>query len=212
MKARVVLLLLFAVGLALAPLPSWAQLSWANGPSNGNVDAWAVDAGSVVSDSFTLTGSGATITGANFAMWLLPGDSVSSAELSITSEENGGVTYFDQMLSFTQGSCTMNAHGFNVCDELALFNGPSLNVGTYWFNLQSAATPSGDPVYWDENSGPDLASQNMVGSIPSESYTVVGECQGCTGTTGTVPEPTNLMLFGSGILLLAGLLRYRLTW
>ena len=24
---------------------------------------------------------------------------------------------------------------------------------TYWFNVFNAAVPSGDPVYWDENSG-----------------------------------------------------------
>ena len=82
---------------------------------------------------------------------------------------------------------------------------------TYWLNLQNAVVPSGDPVYWDENSGtgcqsngcPSSASESAVGTIPSEAFTI-------NGGSGTVPEPSSIMLFGSGILGLAGLLRRKL--
>jgi hypothetical protein len=88
-------------------------------------------------------------------------------------------------------------------------------VGTYWVNLQNASVPSGDPVYWDENSGPSQASENSVGSIPSEAFTLFGTSDTTTSTTtsttGTsVPEPSSIMLFGSGILALAGVLRRKL--
>ena len=56
----------------------------------------------------------------------------------------------------------------------------------------------GDPVYWDENSGPSIASNNEVGTVPSESFTVLGSAG--TSTTGTTPEPGSILLFGSGIL------------
>ena len=58
-----------------------------------------------------------------------------------------------------------------------VFNGPTLNSGTYWVNLQNASVPSGDPVFWDENSGPSMASTNEVGTIPSESFTILGQQQ-----------------------------------
>jgi hypothetical protein len=76
----------------------------------------------------------------------------------------------------------------------------------YWLNLANASVASGDPVYWDENSGPASASESALGTIPSEAYTVN------TGSSGggTTPEPSSIMLFGSGILGLAGVLRRKL--
>ncbi|HUK73897.1 MAG TPA: PEP-CTERM sorting domain-containing protein, partial [Candidatus Bathyarchaeia archaeon] len=70
-----------------------------------------------------------------------------------------------------------------------------------------------DPIYWDENSGPSSASENSVGTIPSEAFTVLGGTSSSTtttSTTGTVPEPSSILLFGSGILGLAGVLRRKL--
>jgi uncharacterized repeat protein (TIGR03803 family) len=159
-----------------------------NGPINGNVDAWTMNFGFITSDSFNIASNQSQITGMNFGAWLFPGDTVSSVEVSITALENGGTSYFDQTVNFTQGSCTVNQLGFNVCTETGSFNGPTLNAGTYWVNLQNASVPSGDPVYWDENSGvgcqgqgcPSSASENTVGSIPSESFTILGN-----GTTTT---------------------------
>jgi hypothetical protein len=120
--------------------------------------------------------------------------------------------YFDQTVNFTQGACAANQYGFDVCQENTTFNGPTLNSGTYWLNLQNASVPSGDPVYWDENAGPSMASNSAVGSIPSESFTLLGFASSTTSTTTTtsVPEPSSIMLFGSGILGLTSLLRRKL--
>jgi len=62
----------------------------------------------------------------------------------------------------------------------------STNSGTSYLNLQNAVVGSGDPVYWDENSGigchsqgcPSQAYQNSVGTIPSEAFDVVGNNPG----------------------------------
>jgi uncharacterized repeat protein (TIGR03803 family) len=144
-----------------------------NGPTNGNTDAWTINFGYIVSDSFNMP-SGDIVTGMSFAAWLNPGDTVTSVEVSITSSENGGTSYFDQTVNFTQGTCTYNDYGYNVCNETTSFNGPTLNAGTYWVNLQNATVPSGDPAYWDENSGPSSASDSQIGTIPSESFTILG--------------------------------------
>ena len=124
-----------------------------------------------------------------------------STELAITSAENGGLSYFDGTVSFSQSNCFINGFGYNVCLETATFNGPALFAGTYWVNLQNATVPSGDPVYWDENSGkgcggsdgkgancPSLASQNSVGTIPSEAFTIEG-----TGAGGDDFEPKGVV-------------------
>ncbi len=154
-----------------------------NGPINGNTDAWTINFGFIVSDTFTVVNDYTPITGMTFGAWLFPGDTLTSAELSITSSPNGGTSYFDQTVNFTQGSCsTFNDYGYYVCSENTTFNGPTLNAGTYWVNLQNASVPSGDPIYWDENSGvgcdspgcPSEAYENSAGTIPSESFTILG--------------------------------------
>jgi len=215
MKLRFASLSPLALGLMLAAVPAAAQVVYSNGPISGNGDAWTINFGFVVSDTFNVAASDTTITGLDFGAHLFPGDVLTSAELSITSGENGGTSYFDQTVNFTQSNCHVNEYGFNVCLESSTFAGPTLNSGTYWLNLQNASDPSGDPVYWDENSGPSSASESSVGTIPSEAFTLLGSEQSSTSTsstttTGTVPEPGSIMLFGSGILGLAGMLRRRL--
>jgi hypothetical protein len=208
---RIATLLVLCLALAGTAM---AQTLYSNGPINGNTDAWTINFGFIVSDTFNVYSNNTPLTGASFGMWLYSGDTLTSAEMSITSGENSGTTYFDQTVYFDQGSCTANQYGYNVCQENTTFNGPTLNAGTYWLNLQNASVPNGDPVFWDENSGPSQASENSVGSIPSEAFTVLaGESQTTTTTTTTttsVPEPSSIMLLGSGILALAGLVQRKL--
>ena len=152
-----------------------------NGPINGTTDAWTINFGYITSDSFTVTqGNGTPITGMSFGAWLVEGDTLESAQLSITSGENGGTSYFNQTLNFTQSACSANQYSYNVCTETSSSFNVSLNNGTYWVNLQNATTADGEPIYWDENSGvgctspgcPSSASQSSVGTIPSESFTI----------------------------------------
>ncbi len=211
MKLRIISLSLLA--LCLAAVPAMAQTLYSNGPINGTTDAWTINSGFVVSDTFTTTAN-SYVSGLSFGAWLFPGDVLQTVEVSISSAEFGGTSYFDQVVSFTQSGCSNNQYGFNVCTESGNF-GVSLTAGgTYWLNLSNAVVNDGDPVYWDENSGPSSASENSVGTIPSEAFTVLGSetistttttCGGCA-----TPEPNSIMLFGSGILGLAGRLRRKL--
>jgi hypothetical protein len=211
MKTHVLLLAILVVGLAV---PSMAQTDvYDNGPTNGTVDAWTINFGFVVSDTFTLSSHIFSLDGLSFSAWLFPGDILQSAEVSITSSEFGGTTFFDGTVNFTQSNCVYNQFGFDVCNEAGSFSTNPLNAGTYWLNLQNAVVTSGNPVYWDENNGPSFASENSIGTIPSESFTVLGG--GCIGCGCTLhpdpdcgppesPEPSGLLLFSSGALALFG--------
>jgi len=214
MKLRIASLSLLALCLMLAAVPAMAQgnVIYDNGPTTGNAGAWALDGYPtvpVVSDTFNVTTNGTFIDGFNFLAWVNPGYDLTSAELSITSQENGGTVYLDQTFSFFMGGCSLNNFGYDVCTMSTGFGGPVLNAGTYWVNLTNGETQHGWTLYWDENSGPSSASQNEVGTIPSESFTVFGVGGSSTGG-GTVPEPGSIMLFGSGLLGLAGMLRRKL--
>ena len=201
--------------LVLSVAPAAAQVVYEDGPINGNVDAWTINFGYFVGDTFTVSAGTSTITGFSFGAWLYPGDILETAELQLESNPMGNI-YFDQSVSFTASGCQLNQYGYDVCTETASFAGPTLQNGSYWAILQNAVVNDGDPVYWDENSGigchsPGCPSQTLVpeGSIPAESFTVLGTASS-TSTTTSVPEPSSLMLFASGILGLGALVRRKL--
>jgi len=220
MKLRSAWLTLLVLGLTLVAVPAMAQVLYNNGPVNGTTDAWTINFGFVVSDTFPISSDSTTITGAEFAMWLVEGDTLESAQLSITSGENGGTSYFNQTVSFTQSGCSANQYEYDVCNESTVFEA-TLNTGTYWLNLQNGSVPSGDPVYWDQNFGgptnhawpQPLASENSVGTIPSESFTLMGfsSFPGKNGSPqSSTPEPSSILVLGSGILGVAAAWRLKI--
>jgi PEP-CTERM motif len=221
MKLHIVLMTILC--LALAGMPAWAQWSYDNGPINGNTSAWTINSGYIVSDTFY---AGGTTSSFAFDVWQYVGDTLKSVDWSITTGENGGTTIGSGTASTSGGpggTLTEQYVSFNQQEyDIDLVTVTGLNVATasgsiYWLNLQNAVVPSGDPVYWDENSGtgcggsgggancPSFASENQLGTIPSEAFTVTGSNGG-----GTTPEPSSIMLFGSGVLGLAGVLRRKL--
>jgi PEP-CTERM motif len=207
MKPLAVVILLAVCVVA----PGYAQtIIYNDGPINGTTDAWTINSGFFVSDSFTVSTGPTGINELTFGAWLFPGDILESVQVSMTSQIDGGTTYFSQVLAFTQSGCSANQYGFNVCTETGFFNGPTLNNGSYWLNLQNAVVNSGDPVYWDENSGvgctsPGCPSQGFdnSGSLPGESFTLYNN-------SGTVPEPGSLLLFGCGAVAAIASIRRKL--
>ena len=214
MKVRALPPIVFAVScLALLAAPStFAQVVYDNGPANGNVSSWEINGAPSITDSFTISGGPKTVGGLSFEAWLSPDDTLESAEVIFSSIPFGGQIYYDQQISFTQSNCQMNGHGFQVCLETGMLTGtlPVLNDGTYWLTIDEAVSNHQDEaVYWDENSGvgcssPGCPSQAFLGAgtIPSEAFTLVG-----APGSGTVPEPSSLLLFGSGLASLVGISR-----
>ncbi len=207
--------LLALICLTLAALPASANL-WDNGPINGTNNAWYIDFGYTVSDSFTLIAASNTVTSFSFGAWVSTGSILSSVDWSITDQ---GVVLASGTAS---GSSLQNQYqftngGYDIYKSTASgFNIP-LGPGVYYLNLSNALTPQGDPVAWDENDGVgcggsdgnglnciSTAYQSGTGVIPSESFTIQG-----SGSGGSTPEPSSLALFGSGVLGLGGLLRRR---
>ena len=174
--------------LALAVLPASAQVLYENGPINGDKDAWPFSAPYIVSDTFTLR-SNSTVGGFDLAIWEYPGDKVLSVGWSISSSANGGTFYGSGTVSGNNLSDTFlstNSYGFDIDEITATGLSVGLIGGTYWLNLGNATNSTGDPVYWDENSGagssregcPSLAQEALIGTIPSETFAITGLAAG----------------------------------
>jgi hypothetical protein len=222
LKLFIASLSLLALCLAIAS-PAIAQGDvYDNGPVNGQVDAWTINFGFAVSDTVhccMVEGNGpqANITDISFWAWLEPGDTATSVEVSLGSTGYFSNDLFDGIVSLTQSGCFTNNFGLDVCQETGNFSGPTLSNGNYFLTLSNAVTAEGEPLYWDENSGvgctspgcPSSAQENTLGTIPSEAFTLSGGTTSTTSETST-PEPSSIMLFGSGLLGLAGVLRHKI--
>jgi hypothetical protein len=204
--------------LLLASVPALADVLYENGPINGQTDAWTINFGFELADSFTISTGESTVNGVAFGAWLFPGDVLESVQVTLSTESLGqGTIFFDGRVNFTASNCFLNNYSFEVCTETGSFNPTTMGDGTYWLTLKNALVNNGDPVYWDENSGvgchsPGCPSEADNGSIaspdtlPSEAFSVLGTTNG----TSTVPEPGSLLLFGGAFTALVGTLRRKL--
>ena len=166
MKLRIASLAILC--LALAAIPAWAQWSYDNGPINGTTDAWTINFGYIVSDTFVAGGS--TVTGFSFGVWEFPGDVLSSVDWSITSGENGGTVFGSGTASGSEPDRQVHLHQpVWLRHRHDHGDGPErdrdVSGTTYWLNLQNAAVPSGDPVFWDENSGAGCGGRLPVAGL-----------------------------------------------
>ena len=72
----------------LAPISALGDIRsgyYDNGPINGTTDAWTINFGYVVSDTFTGVGY---VDLLQFGVWEFPGDTLASVDWSITDSEN----------------------------------------------------------------------------------------------------------------------------
>ncbi len=163
MKMRIVLLSLMALCLILAAVPAMAQYNcpancYDNGPVNGQVDAWTINNGFAVSDSFHLANE-TEIQNISFWAWVEPGDTATSVEVAIGTTPFNNDLLDETGVGLTQSDCFTNNFGFDICHEsgnLTSFVQPG--AGNYWLTLENATTSEVGPLYWDENSGVDCTS------------------------------------------------------
>lgn len=182
-----------------------------NGPTSGNVIAAFIGQGQryVISDSFT--GDGTNITGFVFAAWVEGGSTPTTVDWSIGTspfrwDVGSGTADISASPIFCHASDSCGLDAFDVYNATVTgLNLPTNNGSTYWLTLTNANDIWGGRVAWDINSGPSQAFHSVVGgSFPSESFTI-------NGGTATTPEAGSIMLFGSGIIGLAAILRRRIT-
>ncbi|MEO8726280.1 MAG: PEP-CTERM sorting domain-containing protein [Acidobacteriaceae bacterium] len=181
--------------------------------SNGaddNVNAFTINFGYDVSNSFNVATS-TSATSVTFSNWLFQGDTATSVSWAITTALGGGSTIASGTGAITQVFVDTNSFGFNVYNDTFSLGSVALAAGTYYLDLSNLNVPSGDPGYWGESDGPSAACQSgnslpPCTSIPSESFSISGG-----GAPPPIPEPSSILLFGTGLLGAAGVLRRKFS-
>ena len=181
-------------------VPAFAgTLLYSNGPINGNINAWTINYGYEVSNTYTISQSAGW---AQVGLWLFPGDTVTSISWAF------GTNYLLSDISSGTSpvyvtNLYINSYGVQIAEASFRVNAPA---GSGWLTLYNAVATSGDIVFWDENDGPSSAwsggpASTSPGPIGSESFQLY-----------TVPEIGTLLSLGSGVIGMAGVLRRKLLY
>jgi hypothetical protein len=200
--------------LAAVPASATSTVLYDNTTSSSyQTYAYNISPDWVVSDSFSLS-SASVVTGATFALWIPPGDSLTSVDWSISPNSGQGDFPSGTATSFTSTlapapSWILSIYGDDIYLETFTFPSVDLAAGTYWFELGYATTALGNTVYWDESNGPSSATQSVFfdGTVYYESSLSASQTFQIDGTGAATPEPAGFMLLGSGLIALAGLAR-----
>lgn len=213
----------------VAQVPSAkAGTLFTSGPFNGEISGWDLTTFSE-SNSFTLS-AGDTVTGADFAAWLVNGSNMTSVNWAIQSTATGGTTFASgsatpvQAFLFADSNPGGRSFGFDIDNES--FSIPAWvapTTGTYWLALSNAATDGSssngsDKAYWDENDNPAVSAWSSFGgggfltsgftgcSSPScsETFEITGD-----PAAAAVPEPGSFALATLGMLGVAIVYRRR---
>ena len=205
-KTALAILSLAFVGV-VASAPAFAGTLYTNGPLDGYTQSFTIGAGFSVSDSFTLT-STSTITSVDFGVWNYPGDSTTSVDWSIGVAPFGG----SSSTAATTDVFDFTNQLYDVYTDTFSTGSLTLGPGTYYLTLLNAVT-TGGYAFWDQNNGPSVAYENTIGNL--NGYDEPGsnsETFDINGTSGgpVVPEPSSLLLMGSGLVSFAGMMRRKL--
>jgi hypothetical protein len=200
--------------LLALPQPAAAAVLYNNGAPNGTVDAFPLVADYTLANSFTLP-TRSIVTSIDFGVWNDPEQTISTIDWTITAgvPDGGANTTFAAGTASVTSSvlCVSCSYGLIIFDlNLASFSVGNLplNAGTYYLSLTNAVVTADSFAYWDENDGPSVAWWSVLGYLTpgnDPSFCLVTYCSESFQVNGVseVIEPTSLMLFGTGIVLLA---------
>ena len=223
MKIRILTLSLTILCLALTA--SAGTTFFNDGGIDGNDNAFFVTGPNYInigqsyqdiSNGFVAANSG-TVADIEWGEWSVGAPTSFSYEIGTTAF---GTELGSGTVAQNAGNSTFlfnNAYGYGVYDVKVGITSLAMTAGnTYWLSISNATDAGNDGTQaWDipngGSGGPATCNFRQSGTnygycgYGGESFTLTG------GTAPGTPEPSSILLFGSGILGLAGVLRRKLN-
>jgi hypothetical protein len=170
-----------------------------------------------ISNGFVSAASG-TPTQLEFGEWVLSGSTPTSISYELGTTAFGTDLGFGTVAQNSSNSIFLftNGFGYGIYDVTIPVTSLAMTAGNeYWVSLSNAANTGGTQSgAWDlagPSGGPATCNFRQSGTnygdcgTGGESFTLSAPCCGPT------PEPSSILLFGSGILGLAGVLRRKMN-
>ena len=225
MKMRIATLSLLVLCLALT---ASAQI-YSEGPIDGNDNAFFVTgpAGNNflgtnqdISNGFVAAAGNWSATDLTWAEWSIgaPTSFSYSFGAGAFGNELGSATVAQNASNTTL--LFTNALGYGVYKTTVTFPDIPMTGGqTYWLTISNATDAASDGTQkWDDNFSSSATCNKRLPGVTSpcgpagiigdaEAFTISGNPVVVEVSQATAPEPSSIMLFGSGILGLAGVLR-----
>lgn len=214
MKMRIVFPSLLTILCLVLSAASFAGVIYSNGPTNGTKNAYYIDGpgGQVpqtISDGFVAAASG-TASSFDFAEWTPIGSNPISVAWSLGTSSFGSQISSGSTDAVGFTFLFNNDFGYSVYTSHVSGISGDLTAGNiYWLTLTNADdSQSTGSDAWDENDGPAKCyfDQPGLGRGPCSEQNGGSNSFTINGAVAT-PEPGGIMLLGSGILGLAGVLR-----
>jgi len=236
MKLRITSLALLTILCLALSAPAFAQVIFNSGPINGYGTALFISGpdnpnfkGSTqdISDGFVATGSGPAVS-LSFGAWVMTGDLPTAVSWEFGTSAFG-VDLGEGTVSLNSSTnvyLNSNSFGYDVYDVTIPLSSLAVTAGNeYWISLSNATdSANSGSMAWDYNASlatcnyrqsgtnfGDCASGGTINAEHTSPQGGEGESFTISGSQPTTPEPSSIMLFGSGILGLAGILRRKLN-